>query len=1188
VLKAGVCDLSWHILIIPDLMETWMKRLCAALLVLGGLAAGTATLAVATRCAAKPSISPAANIAADFARLAALPAIVVPGQSVAVTVDYQAPTAGTILHVELKSAGRATIITSTTQQVRGRGQIIVKLAVPNQVAIGENINFATWLGTDWRHSLGPVYLSDAIKVQTAREADVLHQQALACQKRAAAFLAPFKSAIHNHRLIALYQTKSSWPAAIAGSLTTRLQTAGFTVARLSRRALANPALLNGRNLSALMLVNATTVPVTALTAIKHYVNSGGFLISLGGPAFLHLQYRSGHRWLSRAACRRRILSLVQTHLLAMPSLATKSASLSKTYGWQESSNTWRKPVTVQHLTNPRQLPLGVGAGYRFHFYLGGWCTFGGPSGPVTAGDKLTVFWAKGDKQAQHIAVEWDERDGSRWIAIAPLHTHWTRYVLPESAFHAWPHPRVKGRYFPGDHLHLRHGAFISFGLDGGITPEPGGRHYTIAIAGMGTGRLPAGRNALLAALQPRLQITPAVTTISPDYKLFPVTDMHTLTVNPRQAIAPMIALPTPASTFGLYPRAQATGLDKNMAARYVPLLNCLNSKGRFVAIAAALVLPSTAALPDSATTLSIPITDPRFFSALVVQRWLVDVIRRVHDGLYLAAGGTKEYAGFTGTAVPVGAVVVNRSSSPATVRVISTITNSNGKGVFRHLFTARMASGTMRKFAVTWNPPSPTYWESVFRVTTRLETGKALSTDRKSRRVMDRLVGSYRVLRVQRMRHFVTAKKGLFYLRGKPWYICGVNFWPESSMAQEHPGLFLNWCSRQSYDPQTVERNLRDVKKIGFNVISVAYDQPDDPWNLLDVLARARKLGLKVNLSIAGIDGLIGENGGPGKFDLYAVKHLIEKLHLASNNTLFAYDISWEPFWGTHANRRRLDNLWRRWIRRHYGSIQKAEAVWHCAAPREDGKVTNPFGTQIAAGHRGPAAAMVRAYNHFLNALLNHVYGSARRLIRSVDDHHLVSFRMSSAGDPGDPADQWYDFVGLNHVVDAFEPEGYGLMSVSPRISRRAVFTIAYARAINPNLPVFYAEFGHSQWDQLKGVDSPAAARDTAVIYRNFYKAILFAGGNGAICWWFPGGYRCGARSDYGIINPDRSWRPVTFVIHQYAPQIEKSRPLPTPTVWIPIHLNHVRAERGIYLNARAQFWAAYDAGKLPGLKCVP
>jgi len=53
--------------------------------------------------------------------------------------------------------------------------------------------------------------------------------------------------------------------------------------------------------------------------------------------------------------------------------------------------------------------------------------------------------------------------------------------------------------------------------------------------------------------------------------------------------------------------------------------------------------------------------------------------------------------------------------------------------------------------------------------------------------------------------------------------------------------------------------------------------------------------------------------------------------------------------------------------------------------------------------------------------------------------------------------------------------------------------------------------------------------------------------------WWYPGGFRCGENSDFGIINPDGSDRPVTKVIRKLGPQLLNYAPANLIDHWITI-----------------------------------
>ena len=82
-----------------------------------------------------------------------------------------------------------------------------------------------------------------------------------------------------------------------------------------------------------------------------------------------------------------------------------------------------------------------------------------------------------------------------------------------------------------------------------------------------------------------------------------------------------------------------------------------------------------------------------------------------------------------------------------------------------------------------------------------------------------------------------------------------------------------------------------------------------------------------------------------------------------------------------------------------------------------------------------------------------------------------------------------YDLVGLKNAVDFFAPEGYSIIrNDQERCTLYGLFTIAYARAVNPDLPVIFAEFGISCINPASASEDPAAERtpptNTAIFFR--------------------------------------------------------------------------------------------------------
>jgi hypothetical protein len=203
-----------------------------------------------------------------------------------------------------------------------------------------------------------------------------------------------------------------------------------------------------------------------------------------------------------------------------------------------------------------------------------------------------------------------------------------------------------------------------------------------------------------------------------------------------------------------------------------------------------------------------------------------------------------------------------------------------------------------------------------------------------------------------------------------------------------------------------------------------------------------------------------------------------------------------------------------------------------------------------------------------------------------VDPNHLVSFRMTVAGDPT-ISHGWsipYDFRATAPGVDIVCPEGYGRIGDWERVKPGA-FTVAYARCVAPARPVLWAEFGRSVWDRTRWRPDPDLLAWTADYYDRFYRMALLAGSNGTVCWWYPGGFRVGENSDYGIVNPDGSDRAITKVIRRYAAEFARPRKPTLPRHVIPIDRDaYAGGLPAVYRAVKDEFWRAVDEGEFPAL----
>ena len=114
---------------------------------------------------------------------------------------------------------------------------------------------------------------------------------------------------------------------------------------------------------------------------------------------------------------------------------------------------------------------------------------------------------------------------------------------------------------------------------------------------------------------------------------------------------------------------------------------------------------------------------------------------------------------------------------------------------------------------------------------------------------------------------------------------------------------------------------------------------------------------------------------------------------------------------------------------------------------------------------------------------------------------------------------------------------------------------------------------------------SPMRLEYQAMCYDAFYRMLISSGADGLFSWWYPGGFRVGENSDYGVINPDGSDRAVTNVIRENGPKFLASSAKPIDH-WITIDRDaHPDGIAGIYDAVKAEFWDAIDKGHTPGLR---
>ncbi len=183
------------------------------------------------------------------------------------------------------------------------------------------------------------------------------------------------------------------------------------------------------------------------------------------------------------------------------------------------------------------------------------------------------------------------------------------------------------------------------------------------------------------------------------------------------------------------------------------------------------------------------------------------------------------------------------------------------------------------------------------------------------------------------------------------------------------------------------------------------------------------------------------------------------------------------------------------------------------------------------------------AYRRFMDDLMSRKWNQANRKLREIDPHHLISFRQGNTLP--------HDFALTAPVkhIDFICPEGYAIPHSEDGYFA-AGFISKFVHFTTQGKPIVWSEFGQSVWDATTMDDSAERIKTVADYHELFYRMALETGANGTVPWWWPGGYRVGERSDFGVVNPDATPRPAADLISKYGPQLKAPRDWPEPTAW--------------------------------------
>ncbi|MGB9586586.1 MAG: hypothetical protein ACPL7O_00250, partial [Armatimonadota bacterium] len=421
--------------------------------------------------------------------------------------------------------------------------------------------------------------------------------------------------------------------ALLKALDRELKLAGYRVRHITITRPSGLQDLHIDNVDLLVLPDSSTLPSVSMPTIEGYLRTGGNIIALNTPMWRNILVSYNRKLVNKQDYERLKANDSPQHVI----FDFKDEDLSR---WVESNY---PDDTASYEISPD----GPEGNRAVHVVIGnqrGWNTFLSPdlNTPFPNENTLTVFSARGSERTHQLGVEWTEYDGSRWIAVVPLSTQWRSYVLEPEDFKYWPsNPNRGGK---GDSFRPQNALRISFGVMFSHTGNIGGKHE-YWIGPIGTSRTTAEYEEYL-----RTKDVPVLDTLSPDYKVFRVTNAVALQPRTDQFLY-AIGKITPAKvTYSPHPRPRGAGFAKGASWRWVPLIDARTRTGDRCGSPVGLLLHFDGPHKGGVWA-SFGIQDRDWYKNPAALKVIREILRRIREGTFLVDGGTDYYTYFDGQAI---------------------------------------------------------------------------------------------------------------------------------------------------------------------------------------------------------------------------------------------------------------------------------------------------------------------------------------------------------------------------------------------------------------------------------------------------------------------------------------------------------------------------------------------------------
>lgn len=911
-----------------------------------------------------------------------------------------------------------------------------------------------------------------------------------------------------------------------------------------------------------VILDAVNCPAYLPNDIDTFLKQGGNVVTLGGPPFMNEYYNINNTEIDMKTLKKMMVNgqFDKTVILALDNTDDLVGFVKDTYN--PDSKKYDGAATLSIVEG------GVTSDYCVKYYTDDFVINESFEKEIRIKDGHNVvgFYAKALPNTKTITIQLIQDNGDMFKTRITPSSSFEYFMLSKKDFvYAGNRSNVQHDTRP-EYVDFQKVSKIQFGH---------ALSHAYSVAGEHTFFLNELSSAHISVLNDNKTF---IDGLYPDYKFYPVTNAVTMRTYENQAFLSEQNYDIPSDLFSLSPRAQSSGFNNGRRFRFVPLIEAYDEKELHCGYAAYMMLNvsySERKSDQNTSTIVAFTTNNADFYQHGGAKHVAEAMESLYQPVVLVEGGSDEYIYFSDAkSATYGCVVLVRDADIAkNYRVKITIGNTSRIYSIEELSPVQNDDGLdLRRVSFEDTPVNETVSVVLLHNDTVCDT-----------LIHDITIYENKPVEERRFAHIKPGENEI-YIDNKPVRFFGVNYMPSSSAGVEHWEELEHYVSRFAYDPDIMETDLKRVKDIGMNSVSIFmhYNPSIHSNNILHLVSLCQKYGLYADVSIR-------PKADPFDFNEQEVREMITKYRFQENDTVVAYDIAWERYVGTYQEcygnfkgRKSFDAAWRKFLINHYGSFEKAEEIFACKLPRnEQGDVIGVSDDMLRED--GNHNIMVAVFRRFIDEKVAYAHIKAMQFIKSIDPNHMLSPRTGDASTIPlvDPGIYGYDYKALSSSMDFMSPESYALTDNYSSM-RQGIFTNIYSRYANKDNVIQWKEFGKSIWIGSNFIDNKISKEFQAEYYRRFFEMLITGHTAGLYAWWWVGGYRVGENSDFGIVSPDGSDRPVTKVFREYADKFINAPALKKAEKQIYIDRDlHASGLLSMYQEVERELFGAIESGTM-------